>query len=457
MRAIFVIAVAALPAAADAQPAPPPASPTGQPVTHRLGLGGAVELALGRSPDLAISEEGVATARHRVKAVQRKRLPGVSVESSAIYWDKELAFSIGPPPMPGVEPESITVRERVTTATSATAVLPLSTQLVLTHLIGVEQNGLEASEQDHAARRLEVASSVAQAYLGVLLARATNEIAQSRTQLVQAQLERARVLKEGGVLGQVDVMRLEAALAAARRQAITSASEAASAEDALVFTIGLPEDIRLELTDELPVEVTQPPMSPDEAVRQAVQRRPELRAARARADQARSGARVQMADLFPNVVALGTAQHNTGNGPFQPENAWFVGLQLSWNLWDWGSTWNSYKAASHQANQASRSASRMADGLRVEVRRGARQARAAFDALEVARAGLAAAEEAFRIQEARFQEGATTTTELLAAETEVAEARIGYATARHAYFLELAALARATGQLPDALLPIGKR
>ena len=128
-------------------------------------------------------------------------------------------------------------------------------------------------------------------------------------------------------------------------------------------------------------------------------------------------------------------------------------FQLSWNLWDWGSTWHSYKAASHQADQASKSASRMADGLRVQVRRSARQARAAYESLDVARAGLAAAEEAFRIQEARYQEGATTTTELLAAETEVAEARLGHATARHAYFLELAALARATGQLPDALLP----
>ena len=60
--------------------------------------------------------------------------------------------------------------------------------------------------------------------------------------------------------------------------------------------------------------------------------------------------------------------------------------------------------------------------------------------------------EAFRIQEARFGEGATTTTELLAAETEVAQARVGYAGARHAYFIQLAGLAQATGQLPDSLL-----
>jgi outer membrane protein TolC len=447
VRAIVALAAAAVaaPGLAGAQPAAPS---TGE----RLTLAAAVELALDRSPDLAISEEGVEAARHRVTSVKRKRLPAVSVAASALYWDKELSFTIAPP-MPGAEPESLTVRERLTTASSATAVLPLSPQLVLTHAIAVEKNGLRATEQDHEARRLEVASNVVGAYLGVQLARATNQIAQQRTELVQAQLERARTLKEGGVLGQVDVMRLEAALAAARREAITSASDAESAEDMLVLAIGLPEGTRLELVDELPAQVSTAPMSPDEAVRQAAQRRPELRAARARADQARAGARVQMADLFPNVSALGTVQHNTGNGPFMPENAWFVGLQLSWNLWDWGSTWHAYKASSHQADQAAMAADRMADGLRVEVRRNARQARAAYDALDVARAGLAAAEEAFRIQEARFQEGATTTTELLQAETEVVEARIGYANARHGYFLQLAALARATGQLPAALLP----
>jgi outer membrane protein len=442
MRAIAFLVAAGAVAVPDLAGAQQAAAPSGE----RLTLGAAVDLALGSSPDLAISEEGVEAARHRVTATRRRRLPAVSAEATVLRWNEPLELMVAPG-------QALTVREQVTTAASATAILPLSHQLVLTHAIGVDRRGLEASEHDHAARRLEVANNVASAYLGVLLARATNQIAQQRTQLVQAQLARARTLKEGGVLGQVDVMRLEAALAAARRQAIASASDAESAADALVLAIGLPEGMTIELVDELPAELKQPPMSPDEAVRQAAQRRPELRAARARADQARSGARVQMADLFPSLVALGTVQHNTGNGPFLPENAWFVGLQLNWNLWDWGSTWHGYKAASHQADQAAKAAARMADGLRVEVRRSARQARAAFDALDVARAGLAAAEEAFRIQEARFQEGATTTTELLQAETEVAEARIGYATARHAYFLELAALARATGQLPDALLP----
>src|SRR5690606_18830301 len=278
------------------------------------------------------------------------------------------------------------------------------------------------------------------AYLGVLLAQATLEIAESRTALVEAQLERARVLQEGGVLGKVDVMRLEAALAAARREAITARAGAASAEDALVLLLGLPDGTDLQVVDELPPSGAAP-ITPDQAVRQATERRPELRAARERAGQARAGAEVQKADLLPSLVALGTFQYNTGGGEFQPKTAWFAGLALSWNVWDWGTTWNSYKSASYQAEQAELSADRAEDALRVEVRRVARDTQAAYEAFEVARVGLAAAEEAFRIQEARFAEGATTTPELLAAETEVTEARTAFATARVAYHAQLATLA----------------
>ena len=60
-------------------------------------------------------------------------------------------------------------------------------------------------------------------------------------------------------------------------------------------------------------------------------------------------------------------------------------------------------------------------------------------------------EEAYRIQEVRFAEGDTTTTELLQAESEQAQARLAALAARHSYFVQLAVLADATGVRPDVL------
>jgi outer membrane protein TolC len=441
---IIAVALAALSSAASADEGP----------GTRMTLSQVVAYGLANSPDLALSKKSVDSARSRLKASKGRRGPSVNLDASLTYWDTEQALDLALPgmePMPGAEP--IVIRDRLTTSSSATAVLPLIGQLQIGSLVGVSRHGLEASEQDHSARRLEVAAGAASAYLNVLLARSTSDIATSRARLVQAQLERSRVLQQGGVLGRVDVMRLEAALAAAQRDAINAGSEAASAEDALGVAIGLPDGTRVETVDNLPETPAAPTLDPAAAVQAATQRRPELRAARARAEQAHSGASAELSNLLPSLNAIGRVEHNTGQGTFAPEDAWFVGLNLSWTVWDWLSTYNTYRAADHQADQADLAASRLGDQLRLEVRRRAREARAAYDSLAVARAGLTASEEAFRIQEVRFREGATTTTELLSAETELAQARIGYATARHAYFLQLAALAQATGQLPDALLP----
>ena len=411
----------------------------------------AVDYALAHSPDLSISESGVKSARAKLSATRAERLPSIQAASSVQYWDGALSFSAGP----GAPP--LVVRERTTTASSLTAALPLSHQIVIGKLVAADRHGLEASRADNQSKRLEVASNAAQSYLQVLLARSTRDIAKARTGLVKAQLDRARVLKQGGVLGKVDVMRLEAALASARGDAITAQANAESAEDALAYTLGLPRGQGIDLVDDLPdTAKLPPPPGPAQAVEAASKNRPDLAAAWARAEQARAGAAVQLSQLLPAISAVGQLQHNTGNGPFYPENAWFVGLSLSWNLWDWGSTYHNYKSASYQADAARTGASRAADGIRVQVRRAARDTRAAYDQLEVARAGLAAAEEAFRIQQARFDEGATTTTELLAAETEVTQARVGFASARDGYFIQLVRLAQATGQLPATLLPTGQ-
>lgn len=69
----------------------------------------------------------------------------------------------------------------------------------------------------------------------------------------------------------------------------------------------------------------------------------------------------------------------------------------------------------------------------------------------IAATGVTAAEEAYRIQNARFEQGAATTTDLLDAETEVARARLGVIIARYDYLVALVALARAIGESPSSV------
>ena len=76
-------------------------------------------------------------------------------------------------------------------------------------------------------------------------------------------------------------------------------------------------------------------------------------------------------------------------------------------------------------------------------------AKTAYDSLAAAQAGQQAAEEAYRLQKVKFEAAASTTTDVLDAETDVARARLSFALARYDYYLALVGLARAIGDVPD--------
>jgi outer membrane protein TolC len=449
--------LAATPAHAD------PAAP------QRLTLDQAIEVAAAKNPELALSALSIDAQRYRVKSTRALRLPSLVLKSNLIFWDTALEFSLPtsyvfaewpaeyPTTPPVIVPDvanmqAMTVRGRVTSSTSLSAIQPLTPLLPFTSLLEVERAGLEAATADHAAARLGVSGGIAQAYLATLQVTAAAEIAGSSVTQVAAQLERARVLAAGDVLERVDVMRLEAALAMVQQQAAAAASGAVQARRQLAFTMGLPATTELEVVDDFPTDPGPPLWTEDRAVELARARRPEILAARHRGQQADAGRDLARWKLLPNVVALATFTHDEGGGVFAIKNSWFLGLNLEWTVWDFGNVYYGLKEAEQRRVQASMAAARLEDKVALEARNGALQARTAFDTIAVARTGLTAAEEAFRLQTIRYAEGATTTTDLLVAETEVTRARLAYTTARYGYFLALVALAQSIGESPASAL-----
>jgi len=403
-----------------------------------------LETALRRAPDLRMADENIDAAERRATAASRQRLPTLGVSSNLNVWSQELSVDLG-------GGEALVIRDYLTTQSSLNLTVPLSTQLVLKNYVEAQRANAAATRADAKASRADLLHTAASGYLQLLEAQAAQQIAALTVKERGAQLERARALHSGGALERVDVMRLEAALAVARQQEIAATVQADSLADSLAVVIGAPGH-PFRASDDLP----KTPQAPGDALQvlsnEAVANRPELASLRARATAADYAAKVERAPLYPNLVGVGSYQYNTGQGPFAPKTALFVGLSLQWNLWDWGHQWNLVKAAEADATRARLAADQLADRLSLEARRRLREAEAAFESLAVAKTGLDAAEEAYRIQSVRYAEGATTTTDLLTAEAEVASARLGFSRARYTYFAALVGLAHAAGLGPKELL-----
>src|SRR5690606_29427168 len=105
-----------------------------QTAPRSLGFTEAENLALSNSTRVKMAAKGVEASRRGLSSTKALRLPKVQLESSVLLWNEALAFDLvipGMMPPPGMQPERIVVRDRVTTSTTLSAVLPLSGQLVL--------------------------------------------------------------------------------------------------------------------------------------------------------------------------------------------------------------------------------------------------------------------------------------------------------------------------------------
>jgi outer membrane protein TolC len=439
LASISFVLLATLPAAALADE-PRAAS---EPQARRISLSEAISIAAKESPEVEAAAAGIDAAEARVRQVKAQRLPSLSLGANLLFWDEEIVFV----PAPGME---LTVRERVTASATVTAAQPITPLLVLGQLIELERAGANAARAEHDRARLDAQARAAEAYLRVLQARAGRDVAAKLVAQVEANLERVRKLEAAGAAGGLDVLRLEAARDGAKQALIRSESQVVIAERALVLSLDLPDGTRLDPYDDLPEPPAKPAFTSDDAAKKALAVRPELRAARERVTQASQARRVAWANYIPNISAIGQYQHAEGQGAFAEQDTWFVGLTLSWTAFEWGRTGAAVDEARARETQAKIGETAVADQVVFDARRRADEAITAYEALASARTALTAAEEAYRLQTIRNEQGVSTTTDVLDAETEVTRARTSYVLARYDYFLSLVALARSVGDAPSA-------
>jgi outer membrane protein len=409
---------------------------------HKLTFREAIDAALARHPRVAVAGEKRAVAELAVDRVRAERLPSAHVDGVVQRWDGQFNIVFGP--------MSILARDSVTSNVRVSVNQPLSRLAYLSDLVGAREHDVAVAGANYDKARLDVAYRVAEAYLAALRAQAASTVAHQSVTTLTAELERARNLRAADTLNDIDVLRLQSAKAAADQFAVRADTAVQEAAARLGLAVGLTGGEEVEVVDDLPTDPPDLAMPAADAEQRALAARPELRASRERlaaVDDDRAAARME---YVPTVGAVAAYEHITGFGDFQPANSFYAGLTLSWNVWDWGARSDAVRTIEHEHTSIELEDRLMGDDIRVEARMRWRNAKASHDNLGAAATQLKAAEEAARLQKVRFDAGAATVTDVLAAETEAVRARMSAADARYDYYLALVTLARAVGDLPQA-------
>jgi outer membrane protein TolC len=303
---------------------------------------------------------------------------------------------------------------------------------------------LESVHAGELAQRFATAFLTEFDYYDVLANSELDRVARDRLRRVREQLAVARAKVSSGAAVQTDSLNLRLEFTRAQIAQLQQASRLRVARLQLGRRIGAAGPV-----DATPLDSTMAPELPitlADAITQAASQGPEYR--RAAADERAASAiyRSRLGNYLPHATLSWTGVGF--DNKFMPTGAKFTQLSLaiSFPLWD-----NMRRELFVSQARVSRDVFR---AIRNDMQRAVQHdVTAAYDAYETNRASvdlsataLTAARESYRIQQTRYQSGATTILDLVDAEVNLSQAEADYVQARYGTRLALAGLESILGK-----------
>lgn len=434
-----------------------PAMAAGQPAAQsgnagdRLSLGAAVRTAVENNRSLQAARLQIEKADEDLAAIKTRRLPALELtgQSSMLLSPVKFAFPRGAfGEYPGIGPIP---SEDATVETPRQPTFTVSTELTqpLSQLfeIGLNIKGAKtnvAIERERAREKeLALVNEVKRLYYTILQtesALAATEEAVALYKELDRSLEvrvtqkvalRSDALDVQFRLAQEEVTRIK------RRNALNSQKEQ------LNQLLG--RDVRTPFHTESFAALPLVSIDIDSAHARAIADRPDIRKARLDLEQAELDRRIKKASQIPDVSVAMSYQSNF-NIDVLPRNLAMVGLQVSWEPFDWGRKGRELAAKDRVIQQAKLAVREAEDRAIVEVNaryRAVEEARALLEAVSVAQRS---SREKVRVKTNQFQIQAAMLADVLQARADMANADDQFQQALLTFLTAKADFERAAGE-----------
>jgi outer membrane protein TolC len=422
-----------------------------QPAGELLTLERAIALALEHNRGLLIARLEASKADDQIAAARTRRLPKSSLNVLGSQLVSKLSFEFekgvfgnfpatGPIPS---EDTKITTPRRPNFYVVGSVAQPLS-QLYQINL-NVQQGRLqrELREEELQERRQAVIHSIRSLYYGAQEAQSTLEASREAIAFYR-ELEQltGRLLAEQAVM-KSDLLDVRARLAKEEYDALATENRLAQMKEQLNQQMGrdIHELFRLApVADAVALET-----DPAAARQSALERRPELREARLKIRMADQERRIKRAEYIPEV-SLTFNYLSPFNIEVLPKNIASVGIQLSWEPWDWGRKKRELQEKSRSTEQAELAARETESRVLLDVSQSQRTLREARALIPVAEAARESAREKVRVAQNKYAERAALYKDVLEAQMEAAQASKSYQQAVLAFWTARADFEKAIGE-----------
>jgi len=308
---------------------------------------------------------------------------------------------------------------------------------------------LRSNQMEALNARDLVVLAVGGTYLQVLAAQARVTSADAQLETANAVYQQALQQSGVGLVAHIDVNRSQVQALTEQQRLVSLQNDLAKHKINLARLIGLPPTEQYELSDDIPFSAA-PPLAFDEAVKQALEQRADLKAAQAQvraAEMTHAAARAERIPSFSvnaNYGAIGT-------NPDQAKATYTVAGTVRVPIWQGGKAGADIEQTDAELAQRKAEAEDLKSEIESEVRSAYLDLQAATSQVDLTQRNLQVSKETLDLTRQRFEAGVTDSVEVVQTEQTVASAELDYINSVFAHNVAKLSLARAMGSAADNL------
>lgn len=396
---------------------------------------------------LEVEKTGDATDALRTRRLPALNLFGISGQllSPAKFTFNQGAFGsfpgVGPVPANHTEIETTV---RWSTFLVATAIQPLTPLLRINEGIRLGEVTQQIVQEQRREQVHAVVNQVKRAYFVAQQTQsaleATDEairFLQRLDQVVQDQMMQGKALR-------ADSLEVKTRLAEATHRTVTLESDLASEKERLNHLLG--RDVRSEFNLTPVSSLPGTPIDLDAALTQAMERRPSLKAAQLRVQQAEHDERIRKLHYVPDLSFIAAHVQGINVGQVLPGQISMAGFLLSWEVFDWGRKQHELAEKRRAVDQTQLGVLEAESQVAVEVRQLLRNLEDAQSLLPVKQLAQETAKEKVRLTMNRYTQKAALLQDVLQAQSALADANHQYQQAVLGTMMVKAELDKAIGE-----------
>ena len=417
-----------------------------------LSLGNAVEQTLARNPAIAATAARKDAAAAREAEARAGRYPRVEVSESATRGNNPV-FVFGSLLEQGefaprhFDPAFLNAPDPMTNFRAAlTARFAVFDRFQTSNAVRRGRNGVSRAEIELEEVRQRLRSETIARFYGVTVAEERLRLANEVVRVAEGDAKAARDRFDQGLLVESEPLAADVHLASLRTRALAAGGEVEVARAALATLLQRPLHETIAVDGTLPL-LRVDPLPLDDVIARAIANRAPVKLATSAKSDALLRLAAERASVLPRVDAFGS--FGASGGTFGSRNAdHTAGVIVTIDLFDRARP--ARIAAARAESEAVSAAETIArDAVTMESIAAWHRLRVARETASVAAGAVGQAQSAARIVRDRYEQGLTTITEQLRAQTTLVSARFDLLAAQYETVLAHAELLRATGDLHD--------